>query len=51
LDRDVVTGVMAIAVHGLYGKTGELKDGLAERFARDRSRMDGYASHHDGSID
>src|ERR1700688_3415061 len=40
-----------IAVEGLYGEAGELKDCLTYRLAGDGTGMDGYASNHVGPID
>ncbi len=50
MDRNIAAASIPIAVQGLYGKTGKLKDGLAERLAWDRAGMNGHASHHDGPV-
>src|SRR5260370_11709554 len=50
LDGKIATASRPIAVQGLYGKTGKLKDGLTERLAGNRARMNGHASHHDRPV-
>src|ERR1700730_17311678 len=51
LDRNVDTTLRPIAVQGLYGKAGKLKDGLTYRLAGDCARMNAHASDHDGPVD
>src|SRR5260370_771166 len=51
LNRNVDTTLRPIAVEGLYGEAGKLKDGLTYRLAGDCAGMNAYAAHHGGPVD
>src|SRR5437870_567369 len=51
LDGNLATVSTPIAVQGLHGKAGKLKDGLPYRLAGDRAGMNAHASDHDGPVD
>src|SRR5712671_7635960 len=51
LDRNFAMASKPIAVEGLYGKAGKLKDSLAYRLARDCAGMNAHASDHGCPLD
>jgi len=51
LNRNVDTTLRPIAVEGLYGKAGKLKDGLTYRLAGDCAGMNAHAADHAGPVD
>src|SRR5260370_29846286 len=51
LNRKVDTTLRPIAVEGLYGKAGKLKDGLTYSLAGDCAGMNAHAAHHGGPVD
>src|SRR5205807_9410681 len=51
LDGHVDTTLRSIAVQGLYGEAGELKDGLTYRLTGDCAGVNAHAADHDRPID
>ena len=50
LDGDIVFAAVIFAVKGSHGVTGELKDGFAHAFARNRAGMHADAADHEGAV-
>ena len=51
LDRNVDTTSRSVAVQGLHGRAGKLKDGFTYRLAGDCAGMNAHAADHDRPVD